>query len=272
MLPEHGEINDFEVWHDFPKLGERIVLINARRIAAEGDRPELILIAKEDVTERRRAEQHQDMLVGELSHRVKNTLAVVQSVATQTLRHSDTLEDFQKAFLGRIQALGRAHDMVLKSGFRAIPLDSIIEQALKPFQSNEQIEIAGGEAIELGQVASQSLTMILHEMATNAVKYGALSTPNGRVVVKARDETDGGVRGVIVTWTERGGPAPVRAKPGQGMRFIERSAAYELRGKARLAFPSEGFCAEIDFPLARSNGPDGRGEDPQGCVRRQCPA
>jgi two-component system CheB/CheR fusion protein len=250
MLPVQGRITDFEVRHDFPGIGERIMLNNARRIPGAGDRPDLILLAKEDITERRGAEQHQDMLVGELSHRVKNTLAVVQSLATQTLRNSETLDSFGDAFLGRIEALGRAHDMVLKGGFRDIALDDIVAQALKPFQSNGRIEIGGGPAVELGRARSQALTMVLHELATNAVKYGALSAAKGKIAIDWRVDGNDGARRVAIAWRESGGPA-VRApeREGQGTRFIEKGVAYELRGRATLDFQPKGLRATIDFPL-----------------------
>ena len=249
LLLTNSEISDFEVRHDFP-AGERFIMINARRIAGDGDRPDLILMAKQDVTERRYAEERQELLVAELSHRVKNTLAVVASIANQTLRRSDSLESFGDAFLGRLHALGRAHDMVLQHALQDLPLTNILELALKPFQADGQIAIRQGPAIDLGQVASQSLTMILHELATNAVKYGALSAAGGKVAIGWRVKSDGGTRRVTLIWAESGGPAvrsPVRR--GHGSRFIERSAAYELRGKAALEFAPEGFRAQIEFPL-----------------------
>jgi two-component system CheB/CheR fusion protein len=250
MLPESGQVNDFEVEHDFPKLGKRLILVNARRIAGEGDRPDLILIAKEDITDRRQAERHQDMLVGELSHRVKNTLAIVQSIATQTLRNSKSIEQFDEAFMGRLHALARAHDMVLGSGFTDIELGRIIEQAVKPFQSNGQIRIGKGPSIPLGAVASQCLTLLLHELSTNAVKYGALSSSKGNVAVDWRIKQQDGSRRAVMTWEESDGPA-IRdePKPGHGTRFIERSIAYELRGTATLDYAPEGLKVTVDFPV-----------------------
>jgi two-component system CheB/CheR fusion protein len=246
----NGEMSEFAVESDFPALGARYMLLNAHRIAADDGRPDLILLAIEDATERMDTERHQDMLVGELSHRVKNTLAIVQSLAMQTVRHSDSLESFNDAFLGRIQALGRAHDMVLKSAFRGIALGSIIQQALKPFQSDGQIRFEKGPPVELGQVGSQSLTLMLHELATNAVKYGALSTGKGKVTIGWRLEGEEGAQHVVLRWRESEGPAVVPPqKRGQGTRFVEKGVAYELRGKATLDFLPKGFQAVIDFPL-----------------------
>ena len=254
MLPEKGQVNDFEVEHDFPKLGRRLILVNARRIPGEGDRPDLILIAKEDITARRDTERHQELLVGELSHRVKNTLAIVQSIATQTLRHSKDLEQFDRAFIGRIHALSRAHDMVLNSGFADIELKSIIEQAVKPFQINGQIKVKSGPSIPLGQASSQCLTLLLHELATNAVKYGALSADKGAVGIDWKVDGRDGSRRVILNWNERGGPeVKEEPKASHGTRFIEKSVIHELRGRAKLDFESGGLRATIAFPVEEAD-------------------
>ena len=254
MLPEKGQVNDFEVEHDFPKLGKRCILVNARRIAGEGDRPELILIAKEDITGRRDAERHQEMLVGELSHRVKNTLAIVQSIASQTLRHSEDFEQFDRAFMGRLHALSRAHDMVLNSGFTDIELRSIIEQAVKPFQVNGQIKVDSGPSILLGQGASQCLTLLLHELSTNAVKYGALSADRGAVGIDWKVDGSDGSRRVVLHWNERGGPDVTdEPKASHGTRFIEKSVTHELRGQAKLNFEPDGLRATIAFPVEESD-------------------
>ena len=255
MLPKKGQVNDFEVEHDFPKARqERCILVNARRIAGEGNRPELILIAKEDITDRRHAERHQELLVGELSHRVKNTLAIVQSIASQTMRHSQDLEQFDQAFMGRLHALSRAHDMVLNSGFTDIELKSIIEQAVKPFQVNGQIKVKKGPSIPLGQAASQCLTLLLHELSTNAVKYGALSADKGAVGIDWKIDGSDGSRRVVLNWNERGGPKVTdEPKASHGTRFIERSVAHELRGEAKLNFEPDGLRATIAFPVEEAD-------------------
>ncbi len=110
--------------------------------------------------------------------------------------------------------------------------------------------------VELGQIASQSLTMMLHEMATNAVKYGALSTDQGKVAVDWRVEADGAARQIALIWAESGGPAvSAPERPGQGTRFIEGSARYELRGNAKFDYAPTGLRAVIDFPLRKTDNP-----------------
>ena len=248
LLPEQGQVNDFEVHHFFSALGERTISVNARRIAADGGRAELILLTKQDITHRREAERHNEMLVGELSHRVKNSLAVIQSLATQTLRSSNSLDGFREAFLGRVQALARGHDLVLKGGLKDVALSVVVDQALEPFQSNGRIVIGDAPTVHLGHAASQSITMMLHELATNAVKYGALSTQGGKITIDWREEAAGKAKRVSLTWIESGGPAvspPQRL--GQGTRFIQQGVRYELGGNAILEYPPEGLRAAIDF-------------------------
>jgi two-component system CheB/CheR fusion protein len=250
MLPKAGWITNYMVEQDFPQIGHRWVVLNAHRIVGFGERPDLILLAFNDVTEREQAEQHRETLIAELSHRVKNSLTVVQSLATQTLRGSETLEEFSSAFSGRIQALSRAHDIALKGGFQHIALGAVIDETLGPFRINGCIEIAESPHIELEPVASQSLTLMLHELATNALKYGALSTRTGTVSIDLHIDANGGTRRLVLTWTERGGPAvspPNRS--GQGTRFINGSVRHELQGEAVLDFQPGGLCATIVFPI-----------------------
>lgn len=249
ILPTRGEVNDFEVQHDFPKLGKRIIRNNAHRIPGSGGRDNLILLAKEDITEQKDAARHREMLVGELSHRVKNSLAVVQSIASRTLRQSSSVEDFGDTFFGRLQALSDAHDMVFEGGVDRIGLDRIVERALRPFQTRGEIKIGGGPQFAFDPAASQCLILILHELATNAVKYGALSASTGRVSIGWRNEGKGEARRLRLSWTESGGPeTEPPAREGQGIRFVRRSIAHELRGEATFQFAPDGLQAAIDIP------------------------
>ncbi len=249
MLPAQRQIDDYEIGLDVPRLGMRCMLLNARRIAAEEDRAEFILLALEDVTERRDSDKHQELLVGELSHRVKNTLAVVQSIAAQTSRHSASLEAFDDAFQGRLQALAGANDAVIDGSWKGVTLRHIIERALRPFGVDEQVALADGPVIDLRPQACLALTMILHELATNATKYGALSKPEGLVSIAWRKSDVGKDTKITIDWTESDGPAvEPPSRRGQGTRFIERSTAYELKGKARVAFEPSGLCATLVFP------------------------
>jgi two-component system CheB/CheR fusion protein len=250
IVPTRHQINDFEVELVIPPSDTRFFQVNARRIDGGGGRPELILLAMEDITERKASVRHQDVLVAELNHRVQNMLTVVQSIASQTRRYSATPAAFDEAFQGRLHALANANDAVIAGSWKGVGLGEIAERALAVFAAPGQVVLDKGPEIDLRPQASLSLAMILHEMATNAVKYGALSVPAGKVRVTWRLDTAGQEQRVVLNWTERGGPeVDTPSRRGQGTRLIERSIAYELRGKANIRFERQGVCIELSFPL-----------------------
>lgn len=251
VIPEQGQISEFEIELTIPNLGKRSVLLNARRIAGDARRPELILLSIEDVTERKEAALHQELLVGELSHRVKNMLTVVQSIAAQTRRHSSSSEAFDEAFQGRLLALAEANDAVIEGNWKGVKLAGVIARSTNPFGLDGQVLIDDGPDVDLRPAASVSLAMIVHELATNAVKYGALSAAGGRVRITYRLEPASNGDCVVVEWAESGGPTVEKpTRRGQGTRFIERSIGYELQGKASVMFEQDGLRARLSFPLA----------------------
>lgn len=259
VLPEHRQIDDYEIGIEVPHLGVRCMLLNARCITGEDDEAEFILLAIEDITERRNSDKHQELLVGELSHRVKNTLAVVQSIAVQTLRHSDTLETFGEAFQGRLQALAGANDAIIDGSWKGVTLKHTIERGLRPFGADHQIVLADGPEVDLRPQACLALTMILHELATNAVKYGALSVPEGLVSITWQIDPPGKNQSIRIDWAESNGPAVEKpTRLGQGTRFIERSCAYELKGKANVTFSPGGLQASLVFPSSVAIMPVGK--------------
>ena len=244
MIPEQGQISGYEVELAVPGLGRRCLLLNARRIHGDAYRPELILLAIEDITERKDAARHQDLLVGELSHRVKNMLTVVQSIAAQTRRHSPSPEAFDEAFQGRLQALAGANDAVIEGSWKGVKLAGVIARSMKPFGSPGQVVVEDGSDLDLRPAASVSLAMIVHELATNAVKYGALSGPGGQVHIACRLDPGSKQDCVVLEWVESGGPIVEKpTRRGQGTRFIERSIGYELQGDAQLTFEQGGLRA-----------------------------
>ncbi len=249
LIPNQQQIDDYEIALEVPRLGTRCMMLNARRIDGDDRNGELVLLAMEDITERRDSAQHQELLVGELSHRVKNTLAVVQSIAAQTLRHSTSLDAFGEGFQGRLQALAGANDAIIDGSWKGVTLRHIIQRALKPFGVDRQVALADGPEIDLRPQACLALAMILHELATNAVKYGALSAPAGLVSIAWRADLDGKKSTIAIDWTESDGPSvETPSRRGQGTRFIERSIAYELKGKASVAFERNGLRATLTFP------------------------
>jgi len=176
ILPNNDFFEDFEVEHEFPTIGRRVMLLNASRV----DHLQLILLAIEDITERRRAEQEREMLVGELNHRVKNSFAVIRALASQGdgARSSD---EYRQVFLGRMDSLARTYDLLFESHWQGAELRSLAA-TLQSF-AGERAEALQLDGAPVGLNARQALTvgLVLHELATNAAKYGALSAPGGRV-------------------------------------------------------------------------------------------
>ena len=214
-----------------------------------------------DITERKKTEQHQRLLLAELNHRVKNMLATVQAIATQTIRGSGTLESFADNFRGRLMALAGAHDLLTESSWRGAHLRDVVQAGLRPYLAGNRIEASGAE-LPVTPKAALALSLILHELATNAAKYGALSVPSGSIRLGWRIEGAGAERIVRVRWREAGGPEV--APPdhtGFGLTLIERSVAHELDGEARVDFAPDGVCCELLLPYSRDNFQDlARGE------------
>ena len=202
VLPERAEFVDFEIEHDFERIGQRTMLLHARPL----DGAELILLGMVDLTERKRVERERELLSRELSHRVKNILAVVQALAMQT-DGSRSVDEFRHTFVGRLSAMTRAQSLLLDAQWRSADLGELVGQALQPYRVDhpEVIEVEG-EPVALMANQGLGLSLILHELATNAAKYGALSQQEGRVHVSWRvDEANPGRR-VRLTWQESDGP------------------------------------------------------------------
>lgn len=212
-----------------------------------------------DVTAAKQAEERQSLLIAELNHRVKNTLATVQSLALQTARGlatpSDPLRRFLAEFQARLLALSRAHDILTARTWSGAMLDEVVAAALSPWRPAEagvkpRIEVEGGPPVWLPPKAVLGLSLGLHELATNALKHGSLTVPAGRVVFGWTSEPDQGVR---LRWLERGGPTP---KPpehqGFGTRLLQRGLPGELGPGSTVVFSylPDGLEAEIRFRAA----------------------
>ncbi len=201
-----------------------------------------------DITARKEAEEHRKLLARELSHRVKNTLATAQAVFVQSLKSADSVADAQNRALGRIQALAGAQDLLTQEGWSSATLRDVVDTSLFPFNSGN-IRVAGPRLM-LGAKAVSTLSLALHELATNSVKYGALSSETGSVTVtwtlESADEPL-----LHFYWSEMGGPAvspPTRR--GFGSRVVEQTVRAELKGKADIEFRPDGLKYEILAPVA----------------------
>jgi two-component system CheB/CheR fusion protein len=220
-----------------------------------------------DISERKRAEEHQTRLMHELQHRVKNLLASVSALTQRMAANGEdrrTVADFAAALDGRIVALGALQDVLSKNAWQSVDLAQIVASVLAPYTGSgtgeEKLSISG-PSIMLKPSAATTLGMALHELATNAAKYGALSVPQGSVNVSWEIRSEAQGRRLVLFWTERNGP-PITAFPtrGFGSRFIVDAISYELEGVARLSFHPEGVRCGIEFPLPespRAAGSDG---------------
>ena len=213
-----------------------------------------------DVTARRRAEEQARLLADELQHRVKNTLSMVQAIVRQTLRTAATPAAAQEAIDKRLAALGRAHEMLTHNGWSGSDLRTVVDAALRLHDDGtaSRFHIDGPKAWLPAQ-AAMSLALLLHELGTNAAKYGALSAPDGRIslswTVDLPDKADGS-RALHLVWREHGGP-PVETPParGFGSKLIERGLASALNGSAVLTFAREGVVCRVDGRIAALSAP-----------------
>ena len=222
-----------------------------KSIATENTRlRQLLAQAGISAAEHKVAEQLQRILVEELHHRVKNTLAIVHSIIRQSLQSADSVAEAREAIENRLLALGRVHDLLLRTSWASAKLADLLQLATEPFDhpGAGQFLIQASD-LEVSSGASLPLAMTLNELSTNAVKYGALSSPSGRVTITTK--VDDGAKQFRLTWTETGGP-PVRepARRGFGTRLIEKSFVEQLEGNAKLRFEPTGVVCELDIPLA----------------------
>ena len=210
-----------------------------------------------DVTERKLAEEHKNLLVAELDHRVKNVLAVVAAVVSRTQEASTSMSDFAAALDGRIKSMAATHELLSWRKWQGIPLADLVERELAPHAAGSNVRIEGPEVV-LRAEAGQALAMVVHELATNAAKYGALSAQRGRVSVRWKRIGENGSRGTLAfDWFETGGPA-VAASPrvGFGTSVIRDLVPYELGGTVELELAPEGVRCRVEIPAAWLSGAD----------------
>lgn len=205
-----------------------------------------------DVTQERLAREKQALLIAELNHRVKNTLATVQSIARQTLRASEGLEQFGALFEARLLALSRAHSILSAGSWGHVALSELMRVMLEPFrgEGENRFRLDGDEVVVSPNIFLM-LALAIQELATNAVKYGALSSPTGRVHVTWHSSPSGGGGEVTLQWREQDGPQILTPphRRGFGARLLDRIVAYDLGGVSDLSFTREGVQWQVRFPL-----------------------
>ncbi len=207
---------------------------------------------------RSHAEERERLLNRELSHRLKNTLAMVQAIVAQTLRNAPDLLSARESLSNRLMTLSRAHELLLGRSLEAADIRSVAQDALALHDDGQNRIRVSGPSIDVGSSAALSLALILHELATNAVKYGSLSVPDGFVSLGWDvDRETGGDRFHLV-WREEGGPPVVEpARRGFGSRLIERGIAGSIGGHVEQNFRPEGLLCRIELPLAALQAPAG---------------
>ena len=212
--------------------------------------PQRVIGVNIDITERKRAEEHQRVLVAELDHRVKNVLATVSAVAGHTLETSSSMSHFVAALDGRIRSMATAHELLSTRGWRGMPLAELVQREFAAYGSSNNTKIDGPEVM-LSAEAGQAFAMVIHELVTNAAKYGALSTKSGRVSVRWYRKLNGSAQ-LILVWQETGGPrVEARKKSGYGTGVVRDLIPYEFGGTVDWSFGSEGVQCRLEIPFDR---------------------
>ena len=207
-----------------------------------------IFVQGSDVTDRVRAENHQRLLINELNHRVKNTLASIQSIVTQTLRRAPTSEEASRAITARILALSNAHNVLTSENWDGAELRTMVENAIAPFRPHDrEVFRVEGPDLRVGPHAAMSIALAIHELGTNAVKYGALSTPEGSVRIAWSVGPGDRFR---LQWREEGGPPVVKTeRRGFGSRLILQVLPHELQGTAEIDYPLSGVVFTVETSI-----------------------
>ena len=203
-----------------------------------------------DITDRKPAEEQQTLLIRELHHRVKNTLAMVQAITGSTARAVDNIEDFKTALFGRIQSLAKTH-LLLADDERAVKFDDILRSELDAFDdgSNKRIMLSGPDVALTSQLAV-SLGMAIHELTANAAKFGALSVYGGKVEVTWSVTIDAARRTLTFDWVESGGPAVVQpARQGFGSRLMAFVLPGQIQARTGVDYAADGLCVHCSLPL-----------------------
>lgn len=249
VIPKSTAVFDYEVRANFPSVGQRTMLVSAQRLEHPDSRQRILLISIVDATIRRKKDDEKDILIGEFDHRIKNLLSVVHALARQTRVDERTAEAFRDDLLGRLKALG--HSLEVSTRKNEGGLEVLVRSVMEPYRDGaSRITIAAGPEVALTPAKTMSLGMILHELVTNALKYGALSQHSGDVEIAwTLDQDAEGHPVVRLRWRETNGPVVTPpAGKGFGTRLITYSTEQELGGTAELHYLPEGFTAALTFP------------------------
>jgi len=235
----------------FTERAERLITGLAAQAAIALENGRLYRDAQREIEERKQVQAQQSLLIRELHHRVKNTLATVQAIVGATARSATNIDAFYKAFVGRIVSLANTHSLLTEAVWQTASLRHILEKELSPYNDDKGERVAlEGPVVELPSEAAVPIGMAVHELTTNAAKYGALSVSNGRVVVRWDAEAESeGVR-LRLTWKEEGGPrVSAPARQGFGSRLLHRLLAAQLNARVETEFEATGVRVSVEALL-----------------------
>lgn len=241
---------DCEFGRHLPDGSRRIIALTGSR-SEKGMAGNTYFGVLRDVTQRRQIEQQRELIVGELNHRIGNLMSVVNSVVRLTAKHCKTAHELQGALQDRLKALGERHQLLNRQGWTSVGLDSLLNAELRPYAApgGRNLKLSGGP-IRIAEDAANSLGMILHELATNSAKHGALSSTSGCLSVtwQADEENDA----LTVVWLESGGPEVSQPRrSGFGTTLVERLVKVQFGGEFEQIFRSAGFEAHFRLPLSK---------------------
>jgi PAS domain S-box-containing protein len=243
---------DFECEREFPGLGRRCLNVAYRPELDAGGNVDGWIASLLDVTERKVADERQRLLLAELDHRVKNILAQVAVVASSTRQGSRSIRDFIRSLDGRIQSMAAAHTLLSESGWQNVGLGTLVRNQLAPYATGTNVTISGTDVV-INSAETQAIARVLHELATNAAKHGALSTWNGQVSVSWDLKPNGAATNLTLLWRELGGPPVASECPsGYGTNLISNLIPHELGGTVDLAFATEGVNCRIEIPVRQA--------------------
>jgi two-component sensor histidine kinase len=249
-----SEVHDAEVLIERPDGSRVIVVVNIRSLKSSQGEVTGAINCFYDITERKRGELHQQLLMNELNHRVKNTLATVQSIAARSLKGTSDAAGL-RAFSARLIALSRTHDLLTRDSWEKVSLRDLVLQELEPYRSEGGARfVVEGPELKVTPKAALALGMAFHELATNAAKYGALSKSTGQVRV-AWEVAEASESVLRLRWMESGGP-PVKktGHKGFGSIVIERGLSFELDGEVGIDLDPRGLVCTMKMPLTVTGG------------------
>jgi PAS domain S-box-containing protein len=244
-----GRITDFAVEYRIRQRDGHWVYVSDRASAIDNQDERLLIGTVIDISDRKRAEEHQQMLINELNHRVKNVLATVQSITRQTARNSETAADMAERLQDRFLALSKAHDQLIRTNWTSVDLRELVIEELAPYAEAQGRVSIEGPSVDLNATAGVTAALLIHELATNAAKYGALSVASGHLSVHW-SLRDGEPRRICLIWEEHGlSGIRVPSHRGFGTRLIERGLGGFSGGSTSLEFRSDGVYCLLNLPL-----------------------